>query len=100
MIQKLNSQSTSENLQPATHLGSHAGADFFLKKIQEYSIPESGLRVLVAGCGAGHEAAWIHENISGSVDAVDVDDFVPEELKNREGLTFQIASVCELPSTS
>ena len=76
---------------------SHAGAEFFLKKVTELANATEDCRVLVAGCGAGHEAAWLHANLSGSVDAVDVDDFVPSELKGQTNLRFQIASVCEVP---
>ena len=76
---------------------SHAGAEFFLEKIKDFDVPTSNQRALVAGCGAGHEAAWLHSHLPGTVDAVDVDDFVPPNLKNQRGLNYQIASVCKLP---
>jgi SAM-dependent methyltransferase len=76
---------------------SHAGAAFFLDRLSHLGCETKRPRILIAGCGAGHEAQWIHDQTGGSVDAIDIDDFVPASLKGQEHLRFQVASVCELP---
>ncbi len=86
-----------ESIETTSATASHAGAEFFWEKMNRYGLPATEMRILIAGCGAGHEAAWIQNRFSALVDAVDVDDFVPAELKGQADLNFQIASVCELP---
>lgn len=80
---------------------SHAGAAFFCRELfcngwQQIDRP----RVLIAGCGAGHEAVAIGQELRAEIDAVDVEDFVPSELKSLAGVRFQVASVCQLPFES
>lgn len=78
-------------------VGSHAGAAFFVQKLTDLGLAQQRLKVLVAGCGSGHEAKWVHDQLDCQVDAVDVDDFVPADMPRGDSLRFQIASVCELP---
>ncbi len=81
-------------------VSSHAGARFFWEKLNEFDAADAAQRILVAGCGSGHEAAWIQEQFQAQVDAIDIDDFVPTELQGKQELKFQIAGVCELPFES
>jgi SAM-dependent methyltransferase len=78
-------------------VASHAGAAFFCRQIDELFGTRNGLRILIAGCGAGHEAAAIQRRLQGDVDAVDIEDFVAPELRNASPVRFRIASVCDLP---
>ena len=79
-------------------LESHAGAGFFCREFKARSndnqLPP---RVLVAGCGAGHEAVAIQQDLNGVVDAVDIEDFVSPELKLKSAVRFGVASVSQLP---
>ncbi len=82
-------------------INSHAGAAFFCRELyrsgwQQIDQP----RVLVAGCGAGHEAVAVGQELRAEIDAVDVEDFVPAELKNLADVRFRVASVCQLPFDS
>ena len=59
----------------STHVASHAGAAFFCRELQS-RLPNGSdepLRLLVAGCGAGHEAAYIRMSFHCTVDAVDIE---------------------------
>ena len=76
---------------------SHSGAAFFCQEVVRRNGHAAPHRVLVAGCGSGHEAAAIQQHFGVPVDAVDVEDFVPSGLRGREGLEFRLASVCDLP---
>ncbi len=77
---------------------SHAGAGFFCQQFaQRFSGEEFPRRILVAGCGAGHEAVAIQQALQAEVDAIDVEDFVKAELKEDSSVRFQVGSVCQLP---
>ena len=80
-------------------LTSHAGAEFFCRRLQQLDpgVAGPGRRILIAGCGAGHEAALIQLLLGCHVEAVDVVDDWRDELCDRSGLNFRIASVCDLP---
>ncbi len=54
-------------------------------------------RILIAGCGAGHEAIAIQETLHADVDAVDIEDFVDPHYASQTKVRFDVASVCELP---
>lgn len=83
---------------PMDNVDSHAGCAFFCKQIAAATLHrDMPLKILVAGCGAGHEAASIQAKLNADVDAVDVDDFVPRELRERSPVRFALSSVCELP---
>ncbi len=84
---------------PATPaIDSHAGASFFCRQIQQlFQGSNRPLRVLIAGCGSGHEAVAIQQTLGAKVDAVDVEDFVADELKRSPNVRFHVAGVCDLP---
>ncbi len=84
----------------AESIASHAGAQFFGKKLDDFGAAEQGQSILIAGCGSGHEAAWIQQRFQARVEAVDIDDFVPDQLRGRPNLNYQIAGVCDLPFES
>ncbi|MCE2791915.1 MAG: methyltransferase domain-containing protein [Planctomycetota bacterium] len=83
---------------PAVSIESHAGARFFCEQIASRNglVPKPW-NILIAGCGAGHEAVAIAQQLQARVEAVDVEDFVGSELKGSSPVHFQVASVCELP---
>lgn len=84
-----------------TSIDSHAGAAFFCRELYRHGWQlVDHPRVLIAGCGAGHEAVAVGQELRAEIDAVDVEDFVPAELKNLTGVRFQVASVCQLPFES
>ncbi|MFN7627819.1 MAG: class I SAM-dependent methyltransferase [Pirellula sp.] len=89
---------TSEPTPELVTLESHAGAGFFCREINARSgdrkLPP---RILIAGCGAGHEAVAIQRELNGVVDAVDIEDFVSPDLKLNSPVRFGVASVCQLP---
>ena len=86
---------------PKASIASHAGAGFFCEQLvaRMDSVPATW-NILIAGCGAGHEAVAIQHQFQAQVDAVDVEDFVSAELKQGSPVGFQVASVCELPFPS
>lgn len=80
----------------AGKITSHAGAAFFCQELQ--SRVSGGVdRLLVAGCGAGHEAACIQRALDCEVDAVDLELYADDELQAIDGLHFDVASVTDLP---
>ncbi len=83
-------------------VASHAGAEFFCQELQELdsTVKRPGSRVLVAGCGAGHEAALIQRLLGAEVHAVDVIDELAESFRDWSRLHYQVASVCNLPFES
>ena len=87
-----------ETQQPPVSSQSHAGAAFFCEQIAKHEFLQRHLpRVLVAGCGSGHEAIAIQDRLDADVDAVDVEDFVDPIYHSQPRTHFQVASVCELP---
>jgi SAM-dependent methyltransferase len=79
-------------------ISSHAGAGFFCHLLQQHGWNDLATkRVLIAGCGAGHEAVAIQAELDADVDAVDIEDFVSAELKAGTSVRFAVGSVCELP---
>lgn len=72
---------------------SHAGAQHFVQVLGRLGLPQPGARLLVAGCGRGHEAAFLHARLGVPTTAFDVD--LPEDLP--EGPEFLQASVQGLP---
>lgn len=82
----------------ATSIQSHAGAAFFCHQLVSHGFSElAEPRVLIAGCGSGHEAIAIQDRLDADVDAVDVEDFVDPSYHAQSRTHFQVASVCELP---
>jgi len=80
-------------------LTSHVGAEFFCRKIRALdSITiRPGARVLVAGCGAGHEAALIQKRMNADVTGVDVENFLKPKFNEWPNFKFQVTSVTDLP---
>jgi SAM-dependent methyltransferase len=78
---------------------SHAGAAFFCRELDRRGFAGTGpsRRILIAGCGLGHEAAAIHSHYDAAVDGIDLDMHVEPQWREAPGLTFQAASVCDLP---
>ncbi len=80
-------------------VATHAGAAFFCEQLKKRlgSVNATRWKILVAGCGAGHEAAFIQATFGCQVEAVDIELFASPELQNTPGLTVGIASVTNLP---
>lgn len=78
---------------------SHAGAEFFCRKIRalDSTMVRPGSKILVVGCGAGHEAAYIQEKLDAKVTGVDVVNKLWPEFRQWSNFNFQISSVCDLP---
>ena len=82
---------------------SHAGAAFFcqqLNQLVEHRLSQAvnhNLNIFVAGCGAGHEAAAIQRQLSAEVEAIDIGDFVPKQLRESTPVNFSVGSVCDTP---
>ena len=51
----------------------HAGAQHFCRTVRSVGGVTSGPRAFVAGCGKGHEALFIREELGGSLVGVDID---------------------------
>jgi SAM-dependent methyltransferase len=89
----------------ACSIHSHAGAAFFCQQLATQGFAATDLgpserisrKVLVAGCGSGHEAIAIQARLDADVDAVDIEDFVDPNYRTQARTHFQVASVCELP---
>lgn len=86
-----------EAIADAETIESHWGASYFCQELLQRRSGDVPARLLVAGCGAGHEAFAIQQLFDTDVDAVDVEDFVPAALQGKDRLRFQIASVTDLP---
>jgi ubiquinone/menaquinone biosynthesis C-methylase UbiE len=76
----------------------HAGAQHFcdlMEQVRGEGAPPPA--VLVAGCGQGHEARYIHQRLGG--ETIGVDRVLAEEARRRasDGCTLIEASVLELP---
>ena len=78
---------------------SHAGVEFCCRMLDEFGFApvDQPPSVLVAGCGAGHEAAFLQQQLDARVLAVDADIETPAEYTDWPGLEFQQASVLDLP---
>lgn len=75
---------------------SHAGAAFFCERIVGFGVSRPQ-RILIAGCGEGHEAAAIQQVFDTQVEAVDIEPFFLDKFQDQPGLNFQVGSVCDLP---
>jgi SAM-dependent methyltransferase len=85
-------------LQPAASIHSHSGTAFFCQQLAAHGFSKRvSPKILVAGCGSGHEAIAIQDRLDADVDAVDVEDFVDPSYRLQSRTHFQEASVCELP---
>ena len=85
------------NSESSNSIHSHAGAAFFCHLLnQEGWKAQTSKKVLIAGCGSGHEAAAIQSELAADVDAVDIEDFVAPSLKQTSPVRFSVGSVCQL----
>ena len=76
----------------------HAGGEFFCRALEGRgfgSIYQPS--VLVAGCGAGHEAVFIQQRFDARVEAIDIEVQPNEKYVNWPGMNFQPASVEDMP---
>ncbi len=80
-------------------VASHAGAEFFCDNLMRLDPATAmpGSKVLIAGCGEGHEAALIQRLLAAQVEAVDVEHFLLDKFSAWPNLNFQTSSVCDLP---
>jgi len=81
----------------ASSIHSHAGAAFFCGELKDYYHMPRPARILIAGCGSGHEAAAIGQHTGSAVEAVDVEPFFQEAQQQYSGVNYRVASVCDLP---
>lgn len=80
--------------QPTT---SHYGAQLFCQELAQRVGDTSSLKILVAGCGSGHEAFFIKETTGAEVYSIDIEDYLEVSEYKRAQINFQVGSVCELP---
>lgn len=80
-------------------MNTHAGAQHFCRTIRSLGAVPRQPRILVAGCGQGHEAAHIYEVLGGELVGVDVAGAWDPASAERDGGAFRLleASVQELP---
>lgn len=79
---------------------SHAGAEHFCRTIRSVGNLGPRPKVLVAGCGLGHEALFISKELRGPVTGVDLDaQWDPAMNSNADVSDFELlpASVIDLP---
>jgi SAM-dependent methyltransferase len=79
------------------HVRSHAGVEFFCLRWNELVRHGPAPRILVVGCGAGHEAAYIQAHLQGLVAAVDANVAPYPKFRTWPSLAFQSADVSALP---
>ena len=92
--------STETATRPGPRILTHAGARFCARIWRELAPAGPGRppRVLVAGCGEGHEAAFLQQRLDARVTAFDLDlEAPPEPPAGLPGLEFRRADVCDLP---
>lgn len=73
----------------------HAGAQHFCKLVGPQL--KQGAHILIAGCGAGHEALHIYKSLNIPVTGVDVELPLDPGIEPHDDFKLQIASVTELP---
>ncbi|MEM9409555.1 MAG: class I SAM-dependent methyltransferase [Planctomycetota bacterium] len=80
-----------------TAVTSHFGAQLFCNELSARLGDLANLKILVAGCGSGHEAFVISEQTQAEVHAIDIEDFLEVDEEQRSQINFQTGTVCELP---
>lgn len=85
--------------QVGNEIVSHAGVAFLCDQLEQRGFVADfpTPRILVAGCGGGHEAVVLQRRFNASVDAIDLELQVFPEHREAPGITYQAASVCGLP---
>ena len=83
---------------PPFAVETHTAAPFFCELLESVSFAPSGRpRVLVVGCGEGHEAVYLQERLDAVVDAIDVELSDDDAAAGCADVHVQLASVLELP---
>lgn len=89
---------TTATLTPqAADVATHPGATFFLQTLERLGWRTDEPRTLVVGCGRGHEAVYLQQQLGGRVDAIDVLIESSDTYAGVPEVHFQEASVQELP---
>ena len=85
--------------QGSAHEDTHAGAQHFCRTVAALDAGPAQPRILVAGCGLGHEAKHIYDTLGGELVGVDVGAAWDPSLASVDGGKFELleASVQELP---
>ena len=85
--------------QGTAHEDTHAGAQHFCRTIHRSTGVPREPKILVAGCGLGHEAQHIYDTLGGELVGVDIGGSWPPELDQLDGGAFRLmqASVQDLP---
>lgn len=92
--------STETTIRTGPAIDTHAGVRFCVRmwRTLEPAWRDRSPRVLVAGCGAGHEAAYLSHQLGARVTAFDLDlAGPPEPFADWPSLEFRQADVCHLP---
>lgn len=87
------------NQEAEEEIESHAGVSFLCQQLaaRGFSADFPQPRVLVAGCGGGHEAVFLQQTLNADVEAIDIELQVFEEHRQAPRVNYQAASVCDLP---
>jgi glycosyltransferase involved in cell wall biosynthesis/2-polyprenyl-3-methyl-5-hydroxy-6-metoxy-1,4-benzoquinol methylase len=85
--------------QGSAHEDTHAGAQHFCRTVRALGAVPPDPRILVAGCGLGHEAQHIYETLGGELVGIDVGGAWDPAIAELDGGRFRLseASVQELP---
>jgi ubiquinone/menaquinone biosynthesis C-methylase UbiE len=76
----------------------HVGAQYFCRTVRSAADLEKDPRLLVAGCGEGHEALFLREELGGSVVGVDINKQWDSSLGSAvPNFRLLAANVLELP---
>lgn len=77
---------------------SHSAADFFCNQLERFDFkPENRPRVLIVGCGEGHEAVYLQQRLDAIVDAIDVEVSEDDAWTSKTDVHVKLASAEELP---
>lgn len=89
---------TTVTTRPVT-VHSHSAAVFFCREWSRRILVDAlnPPSVLVAGCGAGHEAAYIAETFPAKVEAFDIEHAPDPQLLDLPNVHFRAASVEDMP---
>lgn len=83
---------------PAPDAETHAGAQHFCAIAEGDAAVGASPRVLVAGCGTGHEAGYIHRRLGGTLIGFDLEPgWDPTIVDPQRGLDLRVGSILELP---
>jgi SAM-dependent methyltransferase len=76
----------------------HAGAQHFVRAVRQKDCLSQSPRILVAGCGKGHEARYIHDEFGGELVGIDIDAaWETEDHHEIPDFVLQRGSVLDIP---